>query len=170
MFARCTQLLTLLACSLTPLLGLASSAAASPSYSAVVQRTFELDCAPSCLLCHTDKTGGFATANTKLGVRLRREYDAECCDDKLLTSILDELARTDTDSDGDGTSDADELRSFRDPNAVDSSEQPTELSCQPTEASGCATLVQAGAPRALWSGFGLLLLSSWCVRRYRRAA
>lgn len=150
--------------------GLADRAAASPSYSDVVKRTFDMECAPSCLLCHTKEQGGFATANTKLGITLRRELDAECCNDQQLAGILEELAQAAFDSDGDGTSDADELRAFRDPNEVDSADAPSELTCRPSSASGCATLVQPGTPRLLWSAGGLLLLAVWSLRRYQRRA
>jgi len=150
-------------------LGFAGRAAASPSYSDLVERHFDMECAPSCLLCHTEPNGGFATANTRLGITLRRQFDAECCDHELLSSILDELTMAATDSDGDGTSDADELRVFRDPNVLDSADMPTALTCQPPAASGgCTAALQPGAPRALWSCLGLLLLAAWCVRRYRR--
>lgn len=153
------------------LLGAASPALASPSYSSVVEAAFELECAPSCLLCHTEPQGGFATANTKLGITLRREYDAECCEDELLASILEQLEAAAIDSDADGTSDADELRAFRDPSVPDTTDSPHALTCKPSGASGCATLFQQGltpgTPRLLWSSFGLSLLLAWCVRRSR---
>ena len=150
-------------------LAVPATAFASPAYSPTLGRVFELPCDPSCLVCHTKREGGFASANTKLGITLRRKFDLQCCDTRSLETILASLEATALDSDGDGVSDAEELRAMSDPNLPD--EAGAELACQPTQSGdGCSVRSGAGSSFAGWLG-GLLACAALALRaRPRRGS
>jgi len=147
-----------------------TAAAASPEYSPALRSTLELSCDPSCLLCHTRPQGGFATANTKLGVTLRKRFDAQCCDPDGLEAIVHALEQSGIDSDGDGVSDVAELRAERDPNLPDlpdAGDAGTQLACQPpAKSEGCALAPGRGAWGA--SAWGILLTGALAALRRRR--
>jgi hypothetical protein len=113
----------------------APPATATPDYPGIIQDTLGLECAPICTLCHLDPRGGF-NVKTKFGLALRGT-STELLGDPLqagknddLPVALEALARNTCtpspgaeprpgkpcDSDGDGTSDIDELKAGRDPN------------------------------------------------------
>jgi hypothetical protein len=149
-------------------LAVPATAFASPAYSPTLRRVFELPCDPSCLVCHTKPEGGFASANTKLGITLRREFDLQCCDTRSLETSLAALETTAVDSDGDGASDAQELRAMTDPNLPD--EAGVELACEPAQsADGCAVRSRAGSSVAGWLG-GLLACAALVLRARRRGS
>lgn len=152
-------------CSLAVALSLAPRASASPSYPSLMRRTLELECAPSCLTCHTVEAGGFATANTPLGINLRRMFKAECCDDDGLVRILGELEAAATDSDKDGTSDVAEMKAGTDPNDP---EPAAELACEPNADSGCsaARAANTAIPASAW----LIVASACALLCFRRRA
>lgn len=110
-------------------------ASASDSYPEVIQEQFDMNCAPQCVLCHDSNEGGFGTVNRPFGVALRSGLDVPAGSEDCLRKALDALESgatgdacsgdlTDgtapTDSDGDGTSDVEELRASVDPNAAGS--------------------------------------------------
>jgi Bacterial TSP3 repeat len=128
------------------------TASASPSYSRVLQSSLELPCEPSCTLCHTSPAGGFATANTKFGINMRRVFHAACCDGELMRTIAEQLEVSGLDSDGDGLTDVDELRATTDPN---SAEIEAELACEAPPDGGCAL---TGAGRKQGGGALIVLL------------
>jgi len=139
-----------------------ASASASPSYSATMERQLGLECEPSCSVCHTRESGGFATANTRLGINLRKQFRAECCDDDSLESILLQLEAASLDSDGDGEPDVAELQSGSDPNDPIAG---AVLSCRKPADSGCA-VGSTGSAATL--GAGLLVAASLMITRLRR--
>lgn len=149
-------------------LAVPGAAHASPAYSPTLRRTFELPCDPSCLVCHTKPEGGFASANTKLGITLRRMFDLQCCDARALETSLAALEQAAVDSDGDGASDAEELRAMTDPNLPDTageSDAGAELACQPPASGGSCS---AASPRPA-TGWGVVLLGC-ALMLLRRAA
>jgi hypothetical protein len=128
---------------------------------------FELPCDPPCTLCHTKPEGGYATANTKLGITLRRMFDLECCDTHALGTILAALEQAKVDSDGDGASDAEELRAMRDPNLADDGS--SELACRSVQqGDGCS--VRSGARSSFAAWIAALLACAALVRRARRGS
>jgi hypothetical protein len=149
-------------------LAVPASVHASPAFSPLLERAYELPCEPTCLVCHTQPQGGFASANTKLGITLRRMFDLQCCDTPALEGILAQLEQGEVDSDGDGATDVQELRAMTDPNLPDvAGAAASELACQPpTKDGGCALVRRGGA-----AGSGALLLGCallW-LRRLRVA-
>ena len=140
-----------------------ATAAASPKFSDRLADTLDLPCPPTCLLCHTEAKGGAATANTKFGITLRRA-GLECCSISEFDDIIDELADAETDSDGDGIPDIEELRDGTDPNKKSKT---AEIDCAPQPVSdGCTSTGTASASSALSLVIGLSVLS---LARRRRA-
>lgn len=123
-----------------------------------------LACAPSCLTCHTKEAGGPATANTKLGITLRRNFSLGCCDDDELVSVVEQLAAAAVDSDGDGAPDLAELQMGTDPN------DPTAgapLACfTESKSSGCGVAPQRTHGELMWLPTALAL---WLVARRARS-
>ncbi len=107
MFTRLTLLTVLCA---------TTAAFASDVYLLTIRGKYDIDPVPQqCALCHTNGITGYGTVSTPFGVTLRdRGLTAKA--EALLDEILDELEADDVDSDGDGTSDVDELRAGTDPN------------------------------------------------------
>lgn len=140
-----------------------ATASAAPSYSRHLQTSLDMPCAPSCLLCHTEAKGGAATANTKLGISLRKA-GLECCSLRELDEIVADLEQQEKDSDGDGVPDIAELREGSDPNVKRSD---ALIACAPPAiAHGCSA---ASGPAANGAGACVLLLAlaAWRRRRSR---
>lgn len=93
----------------------ARSARATPTFPDVVASHLELGAPPSCTLCHAG-TPARGTVTTPFGATLMTR-GAAAYDEDALRLALDALADEEKDSDGDGVSDIDELRSGADPNA-----------------------------------------------------
>lgn len=140
-----------------------SSAAASPKYSDRLEERFDMTCAPTCLLCHTDAQGGYATANTKFGISLRKA-GLSCCDLSDFDDLIDEVEEAETDSDGDGIPDLEELSNGTDPNKKSKT---AEVACAPeTITGGCSASGRAGGASALTLVIGLTVIAA--ARRKRR--
>lgn len=92
----------------------APAARATPNFPDVVASHLELAAPPDCILCHAGPPGR-GTVTTPFGTTLRSR-GAQAYDEGALRLALDALAAEKKDSDGDGTSDIDELRSGGDPN------------------------------------------------------
>jgi len=132
----------------------AGTALGSPGYPATIASELELPCEPACTLCHTRATGGFATVNTPFGLTVRMDEGLTCCDASLLPGVLAELRQNETDSDGDGASDTEELEALTSPNT----EGDVDLACEAAaDDSGCSVRAAVGAPR---SGRAALLVAA----------
>ena len=91
-------------------------AAASDTFPARIQQDLHLDKAPDCILCHETESGGKNTVKQPFGLSMRQ---AGLVAGNLgsLDIALQTLEKKETDSDGDGVPDIDELRRGRNPNA-----------------------------------------------------
>lgn len=144
----------------------APRARASESYPEAIDRALGTPCPPACITCHTRPSGGELTANTLVGISMRRA-GLKCCDTSLLFDVLATLEANGTDSDTDGTPDIEELRAGTDPNAPEG-----KLECYvPPEDEGCAISGQRTLERAgsVWTfGSVLALLALGRIRRRAR--
>jgi hypothetical protein len=99
------------------------STSASPEFPGVVQETLKMDCAPPCTICHTSPNGEAVTAVQPFVETLRTADAAFMNSEEALANAL-EIAKTapcegtnqPCDSDGNGTSDIDDLTAGNDPN------------------------------------------------------
>lgn len=93
---------------------LAPGATASPDYPDVIQRELDMPCVPQCTLCHTSNPGRAGSARQDF-VEALRVFSKQ---PESIPGRLQELeeAMPPIDSDGDGTSDIEELRAGMDPN------------------------------------------------------
>ena len=98
------------------LLVVTPQASASSSYPGEIQSALNMDCAPPCTVCHRYQNGGTGTAQKPFAQAMIDVGDLVGQDAALVKPALDKLAAAGTDSDGDGTSDVDELRAGTDPN------------------------------------------------------
>jgi MYXO-CTERM domain-containing protein len=122
--------------------------------------------APHCTLCHRNDSGGTDSVTKPFGLAMRAK-GALPNNIPSIDSALDQLEAAGTDSDGDGTSDIDELREGTNPNEGDGT-APSSLEQIPLPQTGCSVSGSASAPRsesASWVLAGLLLV---VVRRARR--
>jgi hypothetical protein len=131
---------------MTPSLFLAawiSTASASPAYTAALQESLGMPCAPTCLACHTTAGGGGGTVHQPFGEALVDVGLTGGSNTTSLTTALDALGAHD--SDGDGNPDLDELANGDDPNGGDpfcasdgtsEREDPPSYGCFNTTASG----------------------------------
>jgi hypothetical protein len=121
----------------------------------------EMPCPPQCSLCHVDNTGGpgklnaFGTSMKSTGGLFMTTVDP--------VLALQALATANTDTDGDGVSDAQEVREGRDPSVSG------ERTLCGGPQYGCGARVAKPAPSGLAGGLGLLtaLVLGGLVRRRR---
>lgn len=105
------------------------NALASPSFPAVVQEVTNAPAVPACTLCHTSPSGGSGTANTPFAKYLKTR-GLRPGDTDSLRGALQAMIGERHDTDGDGTTDADELKAGGDPNGdVDTSVDPIGYGC-----------------------------------------
>ncbi len=87
-------------------------AAASQTYPAAVQEALDTPCPPPCTVCHTTPTGGLGQL-TKFGENLKLQGPLPPSSPDFVDDALASLEQTD--SDGDGTNDIDELIADQNP-------------------------------------------------------
>jgi MYXO-CTERM domain-containing protein len=138
-------------------------ALASPAYPEALQSDTGAPCAPPCTVCHRDANGGFGTVVTPFG-KAMIAAGLVAADTDSLKAALKDLQTNQTDSDGDGTPDVEELSAGTDPNVAGG--QPF---CGPTY--GCGAHVEPGGHADGWAALvalialGMLALGT---RRNRR--
>jgi MYXO-CTERM domain-containing protein len=98
------------------ILSLIASAWASSSYPGALETELGMPCAPTCTLCHATNIGGPGTVVTPFGIAMGERGLTGGGNIAGLTETLDVMATDAVDSDGDGTSDLDELFLGADPN------------------------------------------------------
>lgn len=98
-----------------PLL-LARLALASPQYPAALADEAGMPCTPTCTVCHATNAGGADTVTQPFGGAMMDAGLVGGGDTEALVAAFATLAGDGTDSDGDGTADADELATGDDPN------------------------------------------------------
>jgi hypothetical protein len=147
---------------------IASSAHAEPEFPAAIQAAAGMPCGPPCTLCHTSSPGTADTATKDFALTVLKN-GLVFMHPESLTAVVAKLRANKTDTDGDGTTDVDELAAGSDP----SNPRPNTDICGPLY--GCAGGRIAKVPprpadRAPWlfaSALALLMLSR---RRRARAA
>lgn len=142
-------------CSFAALLALIASpvaASASVAYPALLRQYFHVETlpvpAPGCTLCHTTDQGGTDTVVRPFG-RALLTLGAAGNDAPSLESALIQLESEGIDSDGDGISDADELKAGEDPN-VGRADSPDPLAGVPLPRTGCSLVRAPSSSAALW--------------------
>lgn len=101
---------------MTTLLLLTRLALATPSYPAALEEAAGMPCQPPCTVCHADNAGGPDTVTQPFGQAMMGEGLGGGGNTPSLQAAFDALAEAGTDSDEDGTSDADALAAGLDPN------------------------------------------------------
>ncbi|EYF06238.1 thrombospondin type 3 repeat-containing protein [Chondromyces apiculatus] len=94
----------------------AAPASATPNFPGVIATNLGLDAAPDCVLCHVGATK-VGTVTTPFGVSMLSR-GLVAYDEGSLSLALQALDGEEKDSDGDGVTDLDELRSGEDPNVA----------------------------------------------------
>lgn len=124
-----------------------TSAQASPEFPAALQEAAGMDCRPACTICHTTNPGTSGSASQTFAITM---VDAGLApgDPDTVEAAFDNLGETD--SDGDGTSDVDELTAE---GASDPSAPGVGAPCAAEIRYGCAAASQAAPP----SNWGSLL-------------
>lgn len=92
---------------------LLSLAQASPSYPGTLESELGMPCLPQCTVCHETNAGGGGTVTSAFGVAL---LDAGLAGGSQTDVLATTLGGLDSDSDGDGVLDVDELSAGDDPN------------------------------------------------------
>jgi MYXO-CTERM domain-containing protein len=141
-----------------------TSASASPEFPAELKEAAGMDCKPACTICHTTNPGSAGTADQSFAIAM--------VDAGLLPGKPDTVAKAfdnlgDVDSDGDETSDVDELTAE---GASDPSAPGVGAPCAAEVRYGCAAGAESSAPRNLGTLLWPLLLAAvglgvWARRR-----
>jgi hypothetical protein len=143
-------------------------AAASLVFPDHVVKKLQMPCAPGCQLCHLDASGGPAKINPKFGMAAKMAGAGGAAQTDKLDMALATLAASNSDVDGDGTTDIAELQAGTDPNAAGA-----ELCGGLKYGCGASTIARRPSTTSLdatASGASLLtvLVSLLLLRRRRR--
>lgn len=113
-----------------------ATAFASVTFPPVIQSELSLASAPDCTLCHRNDLGGVGTVVRPFGRTMMSQFGLMSGNVAALRAGLAGSEAAKLDSDGDGTSDIDELRMGSDPNVgVSGMEAAPEV---PLPQTGCA--------------------------------
>jgi len=146
------------------MLALVRSAAASPTFPDAIKSDLGLSFAPPCAICHEGGRGSSGTVTTAFG-RAMMDRGLRAGDTGTLKTALDKMATDKVDSDGDGTSDIDQLKKGKDPNGASGiaiGAPPVEYGC------GGATVARTHRDGG-WSFGGLAVFGVVLARRRRRS-
>lgn len=144
------------------LLAVAGSAAASPTFPPAIKTHLSLSYEPPCAICHEGGRGGSGTVTTAFG-RAMMDRGLKAGDTGAIATALDKIAADKVDSDGDGTSDIDALKSGKNPNGASGiaiGAPPVEYGC------GGATVARTHDDGTVY--LGLALFGAVLVARRRR--
>jgi len=140
----------------------ASNASASPNFPDVVKSTLSLSYLPPCTLCHEGGRTGAGTVTTPFG-RAMRDRGAVSGDTGSVAAALTKLGADKVDSDGDGTTDVDELKRGTDPSSKGGASLDT-----PEIGYGCGAQVAGRGAHGETSWIVLALFSTVLLARRRR--
>ena len=155
------------ACSLAVAL-FSGEASASEGYPAALREDLALGYAPACTLCHAGADdAGMPAADTPFARSMMARGLLGGDDLASLASALSAMRRDDTDSDGDGATDLDELSWGGDPNTPDLPAGTSEESAEPRY--GCAVSPETSPRESPRAFVGLLMAAAYvAVRRKAR--
>ncbi len=92
------------------------AASASSVYPTDLVTALELPCAPTCIVCHDTNGGGDGTVIQDFGLALMDRGLTGASASERLGTALEAMDADNVDSDGDGTTDTEELVAGHDPN------------------------------------------------------
>jgi len=161
-----TRWLLSLSVTATVILSSSGPALASVSFPPLIQSQLSLAKAPDCTLCHRNDEGGFGTVTRPFGRTMMTQFGLMGANVAALRSALSGSDAAKLDSDGDGTSDIDELRMGTDPNVgVSGVETAPDV---PLPQTGCT--VNASLPSSpLSAGAALAVVLLGLSLRHRRS-
>jgi hypothetical protein len=147
----------------------AAPARASSIYPSDVQSALDMDCAPTCMLCHATNSGGGGTVTQAFGQAAMDAGLTGGANSELLAQVLTDLETSGSDVDGDGTTDIEALAAGLNPNGGDAFCAADGGEAAPTPTYGC---LDTGGRHTAGAGFAALLLTAGAVlvRRVRSAA
>ncbi|HVO29429.1 MAG TPA: thrombospondin type 3 repeat-containing protein [bacterium] len=140
------------------------AAQATPNFPPEIQAHLALGNQPPCSLCHLNGVTGLGTVTTPFGVSMRAAGLVQN-DITSLDTALDTLQANNTDSDGDGTSDIQELKNGTDPNTANGS-GPSTLT--PVYGCGGGDLVYPVSPSVAGGTIGVFAFAVAIATRRRR--
>ena len=95
---------------------LIGAASASSVYPTDLVTALDMPCAPTCMVCHDTNSGRNGTVIQDFGLAMMDRGLTGASASELLDTALEAMAADRADSDGDGTTDTEELAAGEDPN------------------------------------------------------